>query len=886
LVLFASIAAVAADARLAKMVYSLPLSFESHGTTYISRGAGYALSVSPDGAVLALRGGTVRMRMVGSNAAARMEARDLLSGHATYFLGNSAGETFQMYGQVLDRSVYPGIDLVFHGNQDRLEYDFRVAAGSSARRIALAFEGGGRAEIDARGDLVLHASAVEIRQSKPVAYQMVAGRKRDVAVSYRLDNAGHARFHLGPHDSKRDLVIDPTLVFDNQFGASGSAATAVALDTQGNVYVTGQNPFSPIAGTSGDVFINKWNAAGDQLIYSANLGGNGTDRVSGLAVDASGNAYVVGWTSSLNFPVTANAFQKSLNGTDNAFVAKVSPDGTRLVYASLLGGGSEQTGGIAVDSSGAAYVTGATLTNFPTTANAFQKTPGVNCTAKFSYFNYPTTGDAFVAKISPDGGSLVYASYLGGGCGEYGFGIAANADGTAWVVGSTFSPNFPVTADALQPVFGGGFGDGFLVRVSAAGDRLAYSTFLGGNDYDQINAITRDISGNLYLTGSSAGFSQPASPGAFQPLATTPCIQFSFGPPVFSVDGNAFVMKLNPTAAAVTGLTYIGSPCSSSGGAIGVDTAGAPWIAGFGYGSFPMATPLELQAGTGFISKFSSDLTQILFATSFDTVNGLAVGADGMAYVAGTAGQGYSASTQAYLAKIDPALVPISLDNVLSASPFPSPTQAEMLAPGKVIRVVGRGIGPSVRTPGLISGGAIITSVAGVTVMFDSTPAPLLYVSSTEIGCIVPYALTGHATTTLQVTYNGVASNPVSISVSTAGMTPEVLGVYNSDFSPNSASNPAQAGSIVTLYVTGGGQTLPASFDGEVYGPPLPQLSQTIAIQAEGGPLTVTFAAAAYGLADGIFQVNYQAPTNALNSPDELTLSTGIGSTNFWIFVQ
>ena len=131
-----------------------------------------------------------------------------------------------------------------------------------------------------------------------------------------------------------------------------------------------------------------------------------------------------------------------------------------------------------------------------------------------------------------------------------------------------------------------------------------------------------------------------------------------------------------------------------------------------------------------------------------------------------------------------------------------------------------------------------------------------------------------------------VASNPVSISVSTAGMTPEVLGVYNSDFSPNSASNPAQAGSIVTLYVTGGGQTLPASFDGEVYGPPLPQLSQTIAIQAEGGPLTVTFVAAAYGLADSIFQVNFQAPTNALNSPDGLTLSTGIGSTNFWIFVQ
>jgi uncharacterized protein (TIGR03437 family) len=501
------------------------------------------------------------------------------------------------------------------------------------------------------------------------------------------------------------------------------------------------------------------------------------------------------------------------------------------------------------------------------------------------------TGDAFVAKISPDGGSLIYASYLGGGCGEYGSGIAANADGTAWVVGSTGSPNFPVTADALQPVFGGGFGDGFLVRVSAAGDRLVYATFLGGNDYDAIHAITRDSAGDLYLTGGSGGFSQPASPGAYQPQATGSCLILNLGPPVFNLDGNAFVMKLNPSGTAITGLTYLGSQCVASGAAIGVDSAGAPWIVGSGSPSFPMATPLELQAGGGFISKLSPDLTQLLFSTDFDTVNGVAVDASGMAYVAGAAnppgitGTGSNVSTQAYLAKIDAAPTsPIALDNVLSASPFATNTGAETLAPGKVIRVVGRGIGPAVKTPGLIIGGVIANSVAGVQVTFDEVAAPLLYVSSTEIGCIVPFAIASHSTTTLQVTYKGVASNAVPIPLQATS--PEVLGVYNSDFSPNSASNPAQASSIVTLYLTGAGQTAPASFDGEVYAFPLPQPSATINIQATGGPLTVTFAAAAYGLADGILQVNFQMPSKVSQLPNGFTLSTPTGSTNFLMYVQ
>jgi uncharacterized protein (TIGR03437 family) len=892
LIIFASIASLAADVRIEK----LPLYFESHGDSYVSHGAGFTLRVSPGGTVLAVGGGTLRMRMVGSSAPSRLEALDPLPGHVAYFSENGAGETFGTYGKVLSRSVYPGIDLVLYGNQNRMEYDFRVAAGSRAEQIALAFDvasdGSERPEIDADGDLVVHVGASAIRQPKPVAYQTVNGSRRDVAARYRIDKAGHVRFCLGPYDSNRDLVVDPTLLFDHHFGPAYSSASAVALDAQGNIYVAGQTTGVPLpAGLVGDSFVSKWSAEGTQLIYSAHFGGtNGNDQVSGIAVDSNGSVYLTGATGSPNFTVTANAFQKNLVGNRNAFVAKLSPDGTRLVYSSFLGGGFEQSGGIAVDDSGAAYVTGTTYMNFPVTANAFQPTPGANCTYTPQWFNYPMTGDAFVTKISPEG-SLVYSSYLGGGCGEYGYGITVNADGTVWVGGATFSPNFPVTQDALQPVYGGGFGDGFLVKVAAQGDSLVYATFLGGIDYDTINAIATDSAGNLYLTGASNGFSQPASPRAFQPKPDGFCVSFNLGPPTFNIDGNAFVMKLNSSATQITSLSYLGSPCFASGSAIAVDSTDAPWIVGYGGPSFPMASPLELRAaGGGFVSKFSPDLTQLLFSTSFDQVNGLAVDADGMAYVAGAAnppgvtGTGSNVSTEAYIAEINAAPIAVSIDNVLSAGSFANltPGESAALAPGKVIRVSGRGIGPGARTQGTIKGGVITNKVAGVQVTFDGVAAPLLYVSSTEIGCIVPYSIAGRSMTTLQVTYNGAASNAVPIPLQVSA--PDVLEVLNGDFSVNSESNPAPANSIVTMYLTGAGQTVPASSDGEIYASPLPLPVATITI---ADLLPVTFAAAAYGLADGILQVNFQAPAaqpGELGSP--LTLSTGTASADFVVYVK
>jgi uncharacterized protein (TIGR03437 family) len=284
-------------------------------------------------------------------------------------------------------------------------------------------------------------------------------------------------------------------------------------------------------------------------------------------------------------------------------------------------------------------------------------------------------------------------------------------------------------------------------------------------------------------------------------------------------------------------------------------------------------------------------LTQLLFSTDFNTVNGLTLDASGFAWVVGTAPPPAATGTgsnpppsQGYLARIDPAPVQISLDSILSASPpstLPQPaTQAEGLAPGKVIRLIGRGIGPAVRTPGLVSAGVVTTAVAGVQVTFDGIPAPLLYVSATEIGCIVPFATAGRSTTTMQVIYHGAASNAVPVPLRATA--PDVLAVFNADSTANSASNPAPAGSIIELYVTGAGQTAPASTDGQVYAPPLPQPASRLSL---GDNFAIVFAAAADGLAGGILQVNFAVPALPSGLYD-LTLTAGTATTNFILYVQ
>lgn len=1180
------------------------LAFEARNGRYVFRGAGHALSVASGKATLTLNGATVSLSLAGANPKAALEGLDRMPGKANYILGTSVRESYELYGRVRNREVYPGIDLVFHGNQERLEYDFDIAAGKSPRLIGVRFAGIRSARIDQRGDLILSGEGIEIRQPKPIAYQVIDGTRKQVDVEYALGASNLVTFRLGDYDAGQLLIIDPQLIFENLFGGKGtSSASEVALDSQGNIYVAGQtnstdfpvqsaaqnhpgaapleysadggqtwtapslgaagsarsiasspanpsvlyaatstgvsvskdggttwtmpantglalpvigvavdasspsvvyaatfdsgvytstnggaswaqsttglvipnstppslpqfsgifaspgtagtvfaiaeqpdfayvstdsgqswspvnispgggpeaiafNPQNPntvyvgqqngsmfestdggntwaaisaqtvstpqglaispsnpnilLAGSQNelgrssdggktwtnvlalsrgaaafdprnpgiayaldssglyrsadagqtwtkqalpnniytaalfvsaansrvfvgafaeqDAFVTKWSADGTQVLYSTYLGGSQTDGATGIAVDSSGSAYVTGTTLSSDFPVTSGAPQGSLAGFQNSFIAKLSADGSQLVYATYLGGGFELAGRIAVDSAGEAVVVGSTESSaFPVTSSAFQATLVPGCNQPLASAGYA----AYVSKLAANGGSLLFSTLLGGSCESYGNTIALDAKGNVWVGGYTGSEDFPVTKDALQPANAGDIFDGFLASFSPTGS-LVYATYIGGPGYDTVTGIAFDKPGNIYLTGTSGGLSESPSAGAFESQAGKDCPIFGLGPDLlYQVVGSAFVLKLDPAAHNNLGLTYLGYPQCLFPTDIAVDSSGEPWIGGTfsPAGSAPQtASPFQIGIGNGFVSQFSADFTQLLFSTYFNAVGGLTVDSSGIAYVAGTGPvTNATSASQAYVAKIDPAPGSISLDSIQNSVNAASPNNSQGIGPGEVLRLLGKNLGPAAPTPGIINGGILVSSVAGVQVTFDGVPEPLLSVSATEIDLIAPFEIAGKPSTVVQVIHNGSKSNAVQVGVSGSPM--QVLGVLNPDFTPNSAANPAPAGSVMILYLSGIGQSNPPSQDGQVNSGTLaaPPSPLTVGWAGDNPPRTsvtlpVTFQGSAPGLAAGIFQVNFVAPQQALMNA-YVQLASGAGA-SFNIYV-
>ncbi|HTD47799.1 MAG TPA: SBBP repeat-containing protein [bacterium] len=345
----------------------------------------------------------------------------------------------------------------------------------------------------------------------------------------------------------------------------------IAVDGSGNAYVTGATDstnFPTTAGAYGggvDAFVTKLNPSGSALIYSTYLGGSGDDWGQGIAVDGSGAAYVTGHTSSTNFP-TANAFQATYGGgASDAFVAKINPSGTALVYSTYLGGSGDESmpipsGGlpplgpsIAVDGSGSAYVTGTTTsTNFPTTAGAFRTT------------SLGGGFHVFVTKFSSTG-PRVYSTYLGGNNNEVGFGVAVDGSGNAYVTGATNSSNFPTTAGAFQKVLGGSI-NAFVTKFNPSGSAPIYSTYLGGAANDWGQGIALDVSGNAYVTGYTSSANFP----------TANAFQTTYG----GGTNNAFVTEFNSSGAAVVYSTYLGGSGDDQGHSIAVDHSGNAYVTG------------------------------------------------------------------------------------------------------------------------------------------------------------------------------------------------------------------------------------------------------------------------------------------------------------------
>lgn len=693
----------AATVDVAAGLRRLPLRFEANQgqadpqVRYSARGRGYSVFLTDAGAVVSLRSArpattvesVLRLQLLGARSRQPSEGEVHLPGVSHYFRGQEAAgwhSDVPQFGRVRYSEVYPGIDLVYYGHERRLEHDFVVAPGADPRRIRMAFAGAQAARITEEGDLVLTTAAGELRQERPEIYQERAGRRERVEGSYVLlstEKTPAVAFDIGKYDASRPLIIDPVLSYGTLLGGSDwDEGRSAAVDPQGNVYVAGSTASPDFPTTPGvrqqrqygseiDVFVTKFSPAGE-LIYSTYLGGSGTDRAQGVAVDAQGSVYVTGMTGWSDFPTTPGAVQRNFDGghpnsySTDAFVTKLLPSGAGLVYSTFLGGSDSENyyldGSIAVDDQGHAFVAGTTWSaDFPT-RNAVQAVPGGN-------------GDAYVAELSPDGMELIYSTYVGGSYAEEGHGIALTAEGEATITGQTLSRDFPVL-NAVQPYLAGS-ADAFVVRLQPSGGGYVFSTFLGGQSHDGAAGVAVDADGNSYVTGKTWSRDFPQA----QPIAN----QRAFS-------SAAFVTKLGATGGSLAYSTYVGTGSSSGGEAIAVDGAGNAYVAGSTWdGTFPVAAPVQSArqgSADAFVFKLNPVGSGLIYATflggtdgqlpgcdewTIDHAYGIAVDRAGSAWVTGVTDSpdfpGLTASVSGRSGLTDAFLVRISAGSQPPAAP-------------------------------------------------------------------------------------------------------------------------------------------------------------------------------------------------------------------------
>ena len=677
MVLSRSEANVPIDGRGAEFLMSLTFASSQQGAnTQVSdrTAVGPLLNTEPD----PIKHSVVRMKLEGANPSPTISGMEQLPGIVNYFIGNDPATwrtKIPTYAKVHYKEAYPGIDLAYYGNEGKLEYDFIVAPGADPSLIKLAFEGTSDIKIAESGDLLLTTALGDVRIQKPIVYQLEAdGHKTLVAGQYVVRSesatlhASRATNHeigiqLAAYDHSKPVVIDPVVVYSTYLGGSSQdLGRGIAVDGAGAAYVTGDAisvnfpVLSPSQGAfagNDDAFITKFDATGTR-VYSTYLGGSGADIGHGIAVDGAGAAYVTGQTASSNFPVLS-ASQGALAGpgTFDAFVTKLDAMGAR-VYSTYLGGSNIDEGhGIAVDGTGAAYVTGRTFsTNFP----VLSASQGV-----FGGFL-----DAFVTKLDATG-ARVYSTFLGGSSSDFGRGIAVDGAGSAYVTGWTSSTNFPVLS-ASQGVVGGNE-DVFVTKLDAMGARV-YSTYLGGSSSDFGHGIAVDGVGAAYVTGRTSSSNFPvlsASQGMFAGLI------------------DAFVTKFNAAGARVYS-TYLGGSHIDEGYGIAVNGAGSAYVTGWTSSTnFPVLSASQGVFG-GFEDVFVTKLdttgarlySTYLGGSHIDEGYGIAVDGVGAAYVTGqtaspnfpvlSASQGaHAGSGDAFVTKlVDKPIADASLDQSVS----------------------------------------------------------------------------------------------------------------------------------------------------------------------------------------------------------------------------
>jgi hypothetical protein len=606
-------------ARVKESYSKIPLSFvANHGQAgntvkFTSRGSGFTLALAPTTFTLTVtdprsKTSVIQATLLGSNAAANLTGLERQLTRTNYFIGRDPQRwrtNLPNYAKVKYSRVYPGVDLVFYGNQNKLEYDFTVSPGANPGVIALSFDRMSNMRVDEKGDLLLRTNAGEIRQTRPVVYQQIDGARRSIPASYLVKGNNQIAFQIAKYDRSKPLVIDPTLAFSTYLGGSGlDRGDGIAVDSDGNAYIGGlaTSPDFPItpgafqttkASLDFDVVVVKMNSTGTALIYSTFFGGSNREGANDIAVDAGGNAYVTGLTDSPDIPTTPGAFRTTPVGTDefDTFAMKLNATGTALVYSTYLGpaGGSA----ITVDPAGNAYITGNANGDYPTTPGAFQTA-------------YGGGGDAFVTKLNSTGTALVYSTFLGGSSFDVGSEIAIDSAGNAYVTGVT-GPGFPVTPGAFQTLSNGGT-DAFVTKLNATGTVAVYSTFLGGSGSDTGNGIAVNAAGNAYVTGLSDSSNFPITPDVFQ------CVK--------GAGFDAFVTALNAAGNDLVYSTYLGGDDLDAGHNIAVDTAGNASVVGLTASTDFPTTADAIQSAYGgntdaFITRVNASGTGLVFSTYF-----------------------------------------------------------------------------------------------------------------------------------------------------------------------------------------------------------------------------------------------------------------------------
>jgi uncharacterized protein (TIGR03437 family) len=794
------------------MYGKLPLSFEANmgqadpAVGFLARGRGYNLLLTRTEAVLvlhrqkaagALKGreltgrklralaseaerASVRVRLVGSDPAAPLSGAQLLPGKANYFRGHDPAKwrtDIPTYARVEQPGVYPGIDLVYYGNQRELEYDFVVAPGADPNQLRMAYDGVEGIELEASGDLVLRTKLGEIRQHSPVVYQEIDGVIRKLPAAHVITGRNEVGFQVKDYDARRPLVIDPTVSYGTLLGGAGDElAWGIAVDSSGSAYVCGLTTSLDFPVTSGaaqgasyayteDAFITKLNPTGTALVYSTFLGGSGDQIAEAIAVDSAGNAYVGGLTISSDFPTTTGAFQPGTTDTccQDTFVTKLNPAGSRLLYSTFLEGSShEDLIGLAIDSSGNVYVTGWTdSTDFPT-AGAFQTTNNGN-------------SDAFVTKLNPSASgsaSLVYSTLLGGSSLDEGLAITVDSSGSAYVTGDTASTNFPATAGAYRSPTAAGK-DAFVVKVNPAGSALTYSALLGGSGSDASWKVAVDTQGNAYVAGRTQSADFPATPGAYQ---TT--LQGS---------DDVFVSKLNPAGSALSYSTYIGGGGSDIPYGMALGSNGYVYLTGITDSTNFPATAGALRstlAGTsdGFVCQLNDTGTALPYSTYLggngeDEGDAIALDPSGNAYIVGsTTSSDFPTTPGAYQTTLkgtsDAFIVKMTGFGVT-----PPPTRSIKIVSGNN---QSGAVNTNLPSPLVVEVDDGSTPVANATVTFFPTNA-------TVTSSSVQTDAAGRAQTTVKL---GSTAGTATVTASAAGVTTPVV------FTASVTGGPSPAGGI------------------------------------------------------------------------------------------